>query len=374
MGNGNINYCHEENEVRTLIWDRASLKLIDQRKLPFKEEYVVCNTCREVADAISDMVVRGAPAIGVTAGYGVALASLEFNGDGRDKFISYIKDSIKVLSKTRPTAVNLFWALGRMEKVLDCSKNLKLDKVKINLAKEAEKIERQDLNINFKIGENGKKIFDRYKNKIKILTHCNAGALATSGYGTAIGVIRSLDREGKIEKVIVDETRPCLQGARLTSWELYKEKIPFHIITDNMAGYFMSKGEIDTVIVGADRVSLNGDTANKIGTLGLSIMAKYYSIPFYIAAPISTIDTSIESGKYIPIEQRGENEVREVMGTKIIPEYMPVKNPAFDVTPCGNITAIITEKGVIEPPFKENIKKIVTSADNTDKETGADKR
>jgi len=236
------------------------------------------------------------------------------------------------------------------------------------------KIERQDLNINFKIGENGKKIFDRYKNKIKILTHCNAGALATSGYGTAIGVIRSLGREGKVEKVIVDETRPYLQGARLTSWELYKEKIPFHIITDNMAGYFMSKGEIDAVIVGADRISLNGDTANKIGTLGLSIMTKYYSIPFYIAAPISTIDTSIESGKYIPIEQRGENEVREVMGTKIIPEYMPVKNPAFDVTPCGNITAIITEKGVIEPPFKENIKKIVTSADNTDKEMGADKR
>jgi len=369
MGDGNINYSPGEDKVCTLIWDKSVLKLIDQRKLPFREEYVICNTYRKVADAIRNMTVRGAPAIGVVAGYGVALASMEFKGSSKNEFISYIRDSIKMLSKTRPTAVNLFWAINKMEKVLDVSKNLPLAEIKAKLIEEAESIEQQDLDTNLKIGENGKKIFDNSKKKIKVLTHCNAGALATSGYGTALGVIRSLAGDGKIEKVIVDETRPYLQGARLTSWELYKEKIPFYIITDNMAGYFMSSGEVDAVIVGADRITLNGDTANKIGTLGLSIMAKYYHIPFYIAAPVSTIDFSMKSGRGIPIEQRGEGEVREIMGTEIVPEYMHVKNPAFDVTPGSNITAIITEEGVIYSPFRKNIGKIVSRANNN-KEVG----
>jgi methylthioribose-1-phosphate isomerase len=244
-----------------------------------------------------------------------------------------------------------------MKKILHESKHLTVDEIKQKLLDRAKKIEEEDLSINYRIGKNGKDIFS--KNKLKVLTHCNAGALATSGYGTALAVIRSLHSAGKIENVIVDETRPYLQGARLTAWELYQEKIPFFIITDNMAGYFMSKKMVDAVIVGADRVASNGDSANKIGTLGVSILAKYYDIPFYIAAPKSTIDTGICSGGDIPIEERQPSEIREIMGTRIIPDYMPVRNPSFDVTPSGNITAIITEEGVVYPPFKKNLGKLI---------------
>lgn len=344
----------ESHKVRTFIWDRKSLKLIDQRRLPFEEKYVVCHTYQEVANSIEDMVVRGAPAIGVVAGYGVALAATRFEGKNKDEFLSIIKESIDTLSRTRPTAVNLFWALDRMERVVEENRNSTIEEIKVKLIQEAEKIEKQDLEVNLRIGRNGEELFENGK-KFKILTHCNAGALATSGYGTALGVIRSLAEKKKIEVVIIDETRPYLQGARLTSWELYQEGIPFFIITDNMAGYFMAKGEVDAVIVGADRIALNGDSANKIGTLGLSIMAKYYKLPFYIAAPLSTIDSEIESGKQIPIENRNGEEVRKVMGVEIIPSYMSVKNPAFDITPATNITAIITEEKVIFPPFKEGI-------------------
>lgn len=359
MGDRNLKNNLKGSNISTLIWDRKSLRLIDQRKLPFRQVYINCSTYEEVAGAIRGMVVRGAPAIGVAAGYGVALAAVKFKGSSKDDFIYHIQNSIKVLSETRPTAVNLFWALDRMKKVLDKSKNLSLEEVRLKLVEEAERIEKQDLNINLRIGENGKEIFTSYK-KIKILTHCNAGALATSGYGTALGVIRSLDKEGKVEKVIVCETRPYLQGARLTSWELYQEGIPLFVITDNMAGYFMSRGDVDAIIVGADRIALNGDSANKIGTLSLSIIAKYYNIPFYVAAPISTIDENLKKGNDIPIERRGEEEIREVMGKEIIPRYIPVKNPAFDVTPNGNISAIITEEGVIYPPFEKNMGKIIS--------------
>jgi methylthioribose-1-phosphate isomerase len=360
-GNGSNLRSIAGSNVMTLIWNRKSLKLIDQRKLPFSKIYINCMSFNEVADAIRDMVVRGAPAIGVTAAYGVALAALKCRGDSLQEFIKCINESLEILAKTRPTAVNLFWALDRMRKVLDKNKHLEVALLKEKIIDEAEKIEKEDLEINLKIGENGKNIFRNSHKKLRILTHCNAGALATSGYGTALGVVRSLSNAGKVMNVIVDETRPYLQGSRLTAWELYQEKIPFFVITDNMSGYFMSKGEVDTIIVGADRVAANGDTANKIGTSVLSILAKYFCIPFYIAAPLSTIDIGIKNGSKIPIEERSEAEVREIMGKKILPDYMPVKNPAFDVTLHQNITAIITEKSVIFPPFEENIKSIMAT-------------
>ena len=355
MGDGNVKQKLKSSMVSTLIWDNKSLKLIDQRELPFKKIYINCSSTEQVAGAIKDMVVRGAPAIGVTAAYGAAIAAAEFSGSDKDEFLSHMENSIKILSGARPTAVNLFWALDRMKKILYESKHLTVDEIKQKLLDRAKKIEEEDLSINYRIGKNGKDIFSKNKNKLKVLTHCNAGALATSGYGTALAVVRSLHSAGKIENVIVDETRPYLQGARLTAWELYQEKIPFFIITDNMAGYFMSKKMVDVVIVGADRVAPNGDSANKIGTLSVSILAKYYDIPFYIAAPKSTIDTGICSGGDIPIEERKPSEIREVMGTRIIPDYMPVRNPSFDVTPSENITAIITEEGVVYPPFGKNL-------------------
>ena len=259
------------------------------------------------------------------------------------------------LATSRPTAVNLFWALKRMKDVFIKNEDLDIAQVKKILTAEAEKIEAEDILINKKIGENGIEAFKDFKGKVKILTHCNAGALATAGYGTALGVIRSLASVGKIKNVVVDETRPYLQGARLTAWELEQENIPFFIITDNMAAYMMSKGEVNAVVVGADRIAFNGDSANKIGTLGVSILASFYSIPFFIAAPLSTIDMSIKTGNEIPIEERDGKEVREILGKKIISDEMPVRNPSFDVTPAENITGIITEKGVIYPPFEENI-------------------
>jgi methylthioribose-1-phosphate isomerase len=358
MGNRDMSLNPEENRVYTLIWDGSVLKLLDQRRLPFKEVYLDCRSAADVARAIKKMAVRGAPAIGVAAGYGTALAALEFKGEDKRKFVEYIEKSMKMLSGTRPTAVNLFWALGRMKRVLENAVDLDVSKTREKLIEEAVKIERQDLKISLKIGQNGKSIFARSKAKVRILTHCNAGALATSGYGTALAVIKSLNSEGKIQNVIVDETRPFLQGARLTAWELHQDRIPFFIISDNMAGYFMSRGEVDAVLVGADRIASNGDTANKIGTLSLSILAKYFKIPFYVAAPISTVDIKMESGDNVPIEYRNEREVREILGKIIIPEFMAVKNPAFDVTPAENITAIITEKELIYPPYKKNIKRI----------------
>jgi methylthioribose-1-phosphate isomerase len=357
-----------DNNVKTLIWDNKSLKLIDQRKLPFEEIYIDCKTADDVAIAIKDMVVRGAPAIGVTAAYGAALASRQYTGNDRAEYIRFLYEKFRMLGDTRPTAVNLFWAINRMkgivEKVLNEGNSYTNDAgligaIKDRLVLEAQNIEREDIEINLSLGKNGASIFAASGNKLKILTHCNAGALATAGYGTALGVIRSLYSEDKVENVIVDETRPYLQGARLTAWELYTEGIPFFIISDNMSGYFMSKGMVDIVVVGADRVAANGDAANKIGTLSVSILAKYFNIPFYIAAPVSTIDINTETGDKIPIEQRDDNEVREIMGERIIPAYMPVANPSFDVTPNKNISAIITERGIIYPPFKENIKRVL---------------
>ncbi|MDD3776868.1 MAG: S-methyl-5-thioribose-1-phosphate isomerase [Actinomycetota bacterium] len=346
MGAGNL----------TLIWKGDSLEMIDQRKLPFTQEYVICKDANSTAQAIQDMVIRGAPAIGVAAAYGVLLAAKRYEGDSKDEFLSLVREGVYVLSKSRPTAVNLFWALDRMEKLVDENIAQSIDSIKQILEKEAKKIEQEDISINKAIGQHGREALSKLgKPKLSILTHCNAGALATAGYGTALGVIRSLHEADMIEKVLVDETRPYLQGARLTAWELYQDGIPHWVITDNMAAYFMSRGQVDAVVVGADRVAKNGDSANKIGTLGLSVLAHYYNLPFFIAAPLSTVDFSIEEGSQIPIEQRDEEEVRTVLGTRIIPGYIQVKNPSFDVTSHQNITGIITEKGTVYPPYEKNI-------------------
>ena len=357
----------QKSNVRTLIWDGIALSLIDQRKLPFEEKYVKCSSSGSISKAIKDMVVRGAPAIGVTAAYGAVLAAKEYNGNNLSCFLSSTYKKFKNIAQSRPTAVNLSWALDRMKAVIDRadkddsidSQSAAIKKITAMLEEEAKKIEREDVEINKRLGDNALKFFSGYKTSLKVLTHCNAGALATAGYGTAMGVIRSLNNAGLIENVIVDETRPYLQGARLTAWELYKEKIPFFVITDNMSGYFMSKGEVDAVVVGADRIAANGDTANKIGTLSLSIIAKYYNIPFLVAAPISTIDLKTPEGSLIPIEQRPAAEVREISGNTIIPDYMPVLNPAFDVTPNENITGVITEKGIADAPYEKNLKKLI---------------
>jgi len=346
------------SKVQTLIWDERNLHLIDQRKLPFIKEYEVCDTFEKVAAAIKDMVVRGAPAIGVSAAYGAAIAALQYEGSTKEDFKKYFENALECLAASRPTAVNLFWALKRMKDVFIDNEDHDIASIKKALVAEAEKTEYEDVLINKKIGESGIEAFKDFKSSVRILTHCNAGALATAGYGTALGVIRSLASVGKIKNVVVDETRPYLQGARLTAWELEQENIPFFIITDNMAAHMMSKGEVDAVVAGADRIASNGDSANKIGTLGVSILASYYNIPFFIAAPLSTIDISIKTGSQIPIEERDGREVREVLGKRIISDEMPVRNPSFDVTPAANITGIITEKGVIYPPFTENIERL----------------
>ncbi|MBN1298656.1 MAG: S-methyl-5-thioribose-1-phosphate isomerase [Actinobacteria bacterium] len=353
----------EKFNVSTLIWDGKALKLIDQRKLPFEETYVICRSPEDVFEAIRNMVVRGAPAIGVTAAYGVALAALQGkNMADISGFKSYLLSKIELIASSRPTAVNLFWALERMKKIIEGKNNytnsLSSDVLTEKIVAQAEEIEKEDVKINKAIGDSIFRIYEKSIEKYNILTHCNAGALATAGYGTALGVIRSLHSAGMVKNVIVDETRPYLQGARLTAWELHRERIPFFIITDNMSAFFISQGHVDMAIVGADRIAANGDTANKIGTLAVSVLCKNYSIPFYVAAPVSTIDLNTENGTSIPIENRPDDEVRKIMGNDVIPPYMPVKNPSFDVTPNEHISAIITEKGAIVPPFSENIKNI----------------
>ncbi len=320
-----------------IVWKDNRLILLDQRKLPFEKSFVECLTVYDVADAIKNMVVRGAPAIGVVAAYGFVLGKM---GGLDDKTI------YDILIKTRPTAVNLEWALKRC---------LRESAIGSDLDKLATAIHEEDILINRKMGEFGKGLIEGGDN---ILTHCNAGALATGGYGTALGVIRSAFLEGKKIHVYVDETRPYLQGSRLTAYELMEDGIDCTLICDNMAGYLMSLGKIDKIIVGADRIAANGDTANKIGTYSLAVLAKYHNIPLYIAAPFSTFDLGIKEGSFIKIEEREPAEVRGFFGTKVALDEVKVFNPSFDITPNSLITAFITEKGVIYPPFEENILKI----------------
>ena len=315
-------------EVEPIRWKGDRLELLDQRLLPDRTVYVTCRTAAEVAAAIRDMVVRGAPAIGCAAAFGVAL-------DGGTK------PGFEILAKSRPTAVNLFWALDRMKKAKD-------------LKAEAESIFNEDLAANRAMGKIGAALIPR---KARVMTYCNTGALATAGHGTALGIIRS--SKHKNISVIANETRPYLQGARLTAYELMQEGIPCTLITDNMAGHLMSRGEVDVIVVGADRIAANGDTANKIGTYALAVLAKRHGIPFYVAAPLSTFDPKIRDGSKIPIEERSADEVTGYRGARWAPEGVAVRNPAFDVTPAELITGIITERGVVKKPNRARVKALL---------------
>ncbi len=339
----------------TIKWTDDGISMIDQRLLPSVEVYHLYKSYMEVAEAITEMVIRGAPAIGVAAAMGIALGvkNLDDNVSKNVLESSFLK-ICDVFSKTRPTAVNLFWAINRMKKKFYelLKDGAETQKIKEELVKEALKIHEEDIFSNKKMGQLGQLLI---KNNWTILTHCNAGALATGGFGTAVGVIRAAWEYGKKIRVFVDETRPYLQGARLTAWELMKLGIPTTLITDNMAGYFMRRGDINCVIVGADRIATNGDVANKIGTYGLSVLAKENKIPFFVAAPVSTIDFDIKCGKEIPIEERNKREVTHIKDIQIAPDGVNVKNPAFDVTPSENITAIITERGILRFPYEQSI-------------------
>ena len=334
----------------TITWDDDKVILIDQRVLPADEVYLECLDYLQVAEAIEDMAIRGAPAIGVAAAYGVALGVLEV--EESDDLAQKLDHILTRLGDTRPTARNLFWALERMKKIFDNNKHLALTELKQRLVQEAKNIDNEDVETNKKIGFWGRELIQDGQN---ILTHCNAGALATAGYGTALGVIRAASEQGKKIRVVVDETRPFLQGARLTCWELNREAIPVVLITDNMAGYLMKKGQISAVITGADRIAQNGDTANKIGTYSVAVLAHEHGLPFYVAAPLSTIDFCLTDGDAIPIEERDPEEVKHIGGQCITVPDIEVYNPAFDVTPAKYIAAIITEKGVANPPFGQNL-------------------
>lgn len=333
----------------TIAWRNRSVIMIDQRKLPGQEIYIRCQTYIQVAQAIEKMVIRGAPAIGIAAAYGLALGLMSVRtGTGR----SLERDFDRIcrrLERTRPTARNLFWALERMRAAYERGRGLGLRALQKALLAEAQAIEREDAETNRMIGVHGR---DLISDGAAVLTHCNAGALATAAYGTALGVVRAATEQGKKVRVFADETRPFLQGARLTVWELARDGIPAVLITDNMAGWLMRKGEVSLAIVGADRIARNGDTANKIGTYSVAVLAKENGVPFYVAAPMSTIDTELEDGSGIPIEERNPEEVREVGGRLITVPGVEVRNPAFDVTPARYITGIITEHGLFRPPYK----------------------
>lgn len=335
-----------------IAWRGRSLIMIDQRKLPGQETYVRCRTYIQVAQAIEKMVVRGAPAIGIAAAYGLVLGAMALSAQTGRSLDRDFEKVYRRLERTRPTARNLFWALERMRGVYDRTRPEGLRVLRAALLEEAKAIEREDAATNEAIGRHGQGLL---RDGMTVLTHCNAGALATAAYGTALGIIRAAVAEGKRIKVFADETRPFLQGARLTVWELDRDGIPVVLITDSMAGWFMRRGEIDAVIVGADRIARNGDTANKIGTYSLAVLAKENGIPFYVAAPLSTIDLTLPDGASIPIEERNPDEVREVGGRLVTVPYIEVRNPAFDVTPAAYVTAIITERGVCRPPYEKSL-------------------
>jgi len=339
----------------TIKWENGKVYMLDQRKLPFREIFLEHSTCESVAHSIKNMVIRGAPAIGVAAALGVAVGIC---GENAPEKVTeeYFKGMMKVLGSTRPTAVNLFWALEEMQKVFDTFGD-DPSRLKTEILNRALAIKTGDEEVNRAIGETGKSVIG---DGDTVLTHCNAGSLATAGYGTALGVIRSAFFQGKKISVIAGETRPFLQGARLTVWELQQESIPVTLITDNMAGHLMSLGKVDLVIVGADRIALNGDTANKIGTYSIAVLAKYHGIPFYVAAPSSTIDFKAETGKDIPIEERSGDEVRGFMELKTARPETTVLNPAFDITPVELISGIITEKKIIQKKFRAEFRSLFT--------------
>jgi len=339
--------------IRTIFWEDNTVVMIDQKALPQEERYLTCRHYEEVVAAIKDLTIRGAPAIGVAAAMGIALGMLTVSSSSHENLKSAFHEICAQFSRSRPTARNLFWAIERMKKRFEEVLSSCPARISETLVEEAIRICEEDIAVNKRMGMYGRSFILDGDN---ILTHCNAGALATAGYGTALGVIRAAREEGKKIHVYVDETRPVLQGARLTAWEMMKENIPATLITDNMAGFLMKQGKINKIIVGADRIAANGDAANKIGTYSLAVLAKEHSIPFYIAAPRSTIDMSLQQGDEIPIEERNAEEVTTIRGVEVAPERMAVYNPAFDVTPHHYITAIITEAGVAVPPYEESLR------------------
>jgi methylthioribose-1-phosphate isomerase len=342
--------------VETIQWTDAGVVMIDQTRLPLIEAFVTCRTYQEVAQAITTMVIRGAPAIGVAAAMGVALGVLQASEATLD---SEFETICSTLAATRPTAVNLFWAIDRMQRLYASLRGRPIDEIRAALVREARQIYLDDIAINRAIGANGAVLVPDGKT---VLTHCNAGALATAGYGTALGVIRAAVAAGKHIDVFADETRPFLQGARLTVWELQQDNIPVTLITDNMAGHFLHSGRIGCVVVGADRIARNGDVANKIGTYAVAVLAHENGVPFYVAAPVSTLDLTLSSGDRIPIEQRPAQEVIEIFGTAVAPPGTSVENPAFDVTPARYVTAIITEMGIARPPFATSLPALLSPA------------
>jgi methylthioribose-1-phosphate isomerase len=340
-------------ELQTVWWEANTVCLIDQTRLPHRQEFVCCSSVAEVAGAIRGMVVRGAPAIGVTAAYGMALAAQTSSAPDTTSLLAELRQSKLLLDATRPTAVNLRWATERIYRVAEASRgDGGVQALKERVLAEARAVHAEDLAMCHAIGAHGAGLL---ADGARVLTHCNAGGLATAGYGTALAPIRTAHAQGKRLHVLVDETRPFLQGARLTAWELHEAGIPQTLITDNMAGYFMARGEVDCVIVGADRIVANGDVANKIGTYTLAVLARAHHIPFYVAAPSSTVDLSIPDGSGIPIEQRDPAEVTHLLGQALAPTGVKAAHPAFDVTPHALIDAIITEQGVVRPPFVTNL-------------------
>ena len=339
----------------TITWKNNTVVMIDQRKLPAREAYIVCRTVEAVARAIESLAIRGAPAIGVAAAYGVALGMQGLRKSDASRMDVLFERIFRRIERTRPTARNLFWALERMRRTYDGAKSSGPAAVSRALLAEAKAMDAEDAEINRRIGLHGRVVVEDGMN---ILTHCNAGALATSDYGTALGVVRAAVEEGKSVRVFADETRPVLQGARLTCWELLRDRIPVVLITDNMAGWLMKNGEIHLVVVGADRIAANGDTANKIGTYSAAVLARENGVPFYVAAPFSTVDLSLRTGRDIPIEERDGDEVRRWGGRLTTIAGIPVRNPAFDVTPARYIAGIITENGIARPPFGKSLRRL----------------
>lgn len=336
------------NQIYPVVWQEGKVLLIDQTRLPGEYSYVAISRSSDMAKAIKTMIVRGAPAIGVAAAYGMYLGATEIDTSDRTLFLKHLEQVANLLRQTRPTAVNLFWAIARMLKTAHEEIGT-IAEIKSILLKTAQEIQTEDLATCQAIGDYGLSVLPTTPQKLRILTHCNAGSLATAGYGTALGVVRSAWREQRLERVYADETRPRLQGARLTAWECVQENIPVTVITDSMAAHCMQQNMVDLVVVGADRIAANGDAANKIGTYALAIAAQAHKVPFYVAAPFSTIDFELACGSQIPIEERDATEIAKIGNTAICAEGVEFYNPAFDVTPANLISAIITEKGVIEP-------------------------
>jgi methylthioribose-1-phosphate isomerase len=341
--------------IKTVEYLDGVVRMIDQTRLPLEKVFVDCKSIDDVANAIKTMVIRGAPAIGVSAAMGVSLGAESINADNFDAFYSQLEDKCIPLANSRPTAVNLAWGIERMKRVARESRLLSIPELKKKLKQEALDICKEDIESNMAMGNFGQTLIN---DGSTVLTHCNAGALATAGFGTALGVIRAAVNAGKKINVLADETRPFLQGARLTVWELMEDNIPVKLITDNMSGFFMKNNQVDAVVVGADRIAGNGDVANKIGTYMVAVLAQKHQIPFYVAAPISTLDLSLNSGEEIPIEQRSEGEVVSLNNKRITPEGASAAHPAFDITPNDLVTAIITDKGIAKTPYTTSLKNL----------------